>query len=55
IAPLRRLPPELIAEIFKACLPEDGILDQAARSQFMQLRCVSRLWRVVAFSATSLW
>ncbi|KAG2016442.1 hypothetical protein CC2G_009610 [Coprinopsis cinerea AmutBmut pab1-1] len=53
ISPLRRFPSELLAELFRACLPP--ILDEGGRERFLVLRSVCRAWREAAFSTPELW
>ncbi|KAG2016455.1 hypothetical protein CC2G_009624 [Coprinopsis cinerea AmutBmut pab1-1] len=53
LSPLRAFPPELLGELFKACLPP--MLDAHGRRQFAILRAVCRPWRDVAFSTPHLW
>ncbi|KAG2015379.1 hypothetical protein CC2G_008656 [Coprinopsis cinerea AmutBmut pab1-1] len=54
VSPLRRLPSELIAEIFKAALkPHDNNYYQ--RHDFANYRAVCRQWRDAAYSHPELW
>ncbi|EAU90965.1 hypothetical protein CC1G_02352 [Coprinopsis cinerea okayama7 len=53
LSPLRAFPPELLGELFRACLPL--MLDAHGRRQFAILRAVCRAWREVTFSTPHLW
>ncbi|TFK24474.1 hypothetical protein FA15DRAFT_592321, partial [Coprinopsis marcescibilis] len=56
VSPLRRYPPELIAELLSACFEkEGGTMDQEDRIAFVHLRCVCRSWREVLFTTPSFW
>lgn len=55
-SPLRRVPPEIIANVFAFALEsDDDFIGSAERKEFMHYRSVSKLWRSVAFSTPALW
>ncbi|KAH6908923.1 hypothetical protein BKA70DRAFT_1479671 [Coprinopsis sp. MPI-PUGE-AT-0042] len=55
-APIRRVPPEIIAEvIFFATRCEDGTMGRDERLTFMSMRSVCKLWRETSFSTPALW
>jgi F-box-like len=55
-SPARRIPPELIAKIIRFTVADRGQpLDRSARQEFKRLRCVSSVWREIAFSTQELW
>ncbi|KAH6908946.1 hypothetical protein BKA70DRAFT_1075344, partial [Coprinopsis sp. MPI-PUGE-AT-0042] len=57
LSPLRRIPPEVIAEILAFATQQgfDGCTEAADRHRFQALRAVCRLWRQTAFSTPYLW
>ncbi|KAG2358733.1 hypothetical protein BDR07DRAFT_260272 [Suillus spraguei] len=54
-SPIRRLPTEILAEIFKYCLPDDEHLAPASRLAPILLTTVCRRWREIAVSLPILW
>ncbi|KAH6908929.1 hypothetical protein BKA70DRAFT_1279124 [Coprinopsis sp. MPI-PUGE-AT-0042] len=55
-APIRRVPPEIIAEVmFFATGDEYGWIGSQDRQTFRNLRAVSKFWRETAFSTPALW
>ncbi|KAG2035715.1 hypothetical protein BDR03DRAFT_961965 [Suillus americanus] len=54
-SPIRRLPTEILSEIFLYCLPEDEHLVHTPRQAPMLLTKICRRWREVAMSLPMLW
>ncbi|KAH6873546.1 hypothetical protein BKA70DRAFT_1047835, partial [Coprinopsis sp. MPI-PUGE-AT-0042] len=55
-SPLRRIPPEVIANIITFAISGiGGYADRLGRQNFQSLRAVCRLWRQTAFSTPHLW
>ncbi|KAH6873544.1 hypothetical protein BKA70DRAFT_1413291 [Coprinopsis sp. MPI-PUGE-AT-0042] len=57
VSPVRRMPPEIIAEIIAFATQRgfDGCTEAAERRHFQKLRAVCRLWRQTALSTPYLW
>src|ERR1700729_4648142 len=54
LSPVRRLPPELLGEIFRYCLPHD-YHEKGAHNAVMLPSHVCKHWRDVALSTPPLW
>jgi hypothetical protein len=54
LSPVRRLPPELLGEIFRHCLPQD-YQEKGAHQAVMLPSHVCKHWRDVALSTPALW
>ncbi|KAJ7031376.1 hypothetical protein C8F04DRAFT_1110980 [Mycena alexandri] len=54
LSPIRRIPPEVLGEIFFHCLPKDTFFPSATRSPLL-LTQISSNWRCVALATPSLW
>ncbi|KAF8893899.1 hypothetical protein BD779DRAFT_1467500 [Infundibulicybe gibba] len=55
LSPVRRIPPELLGEIFKKCLLNDTFVLVSTGSAPLLLSQVCSAWRNVAFSISTLW
>ncbi|KAH6873540.1 hypothetical protein BKA70DRAFT_1577786 [Coprinopsis sp. MPI-PUGE-AT-0042] len=56
MAPIRRVPPEVVATIVRyAIMEQHRCLGHEGRLSFLRLRSVCRLWRTTSFSTPSLW
>jgi len=55
LSPARRLPPELLAEIFRYCLPEDQFIKPAPFQAPLLICQICATWRSVAISTPQLW
>ncbi|KIM47160.1 hypothetical protein M413DRAFT_57140, partial [Hebeloma cylindrosporum] len=55
LSPVRRLPIDILQEIFYQCLPTDHHPIMSATEAPMLLTRVSSLWRSVAFSMPRIW
>ncbi|KAF5375275.1 hypothetical protein D9758_000288 [Tetrapyrgos nigripes] len=55
LSPFRRLPPEIISEIFIRCLPEDSRPTHSLSETPLLLGTICRNWREVALSTPYLW
>ncbi|KAH6881242.1 hypothetical protein BKA70DRAFT_1342027 [Coprinopsis sp. MPI-PUGE-AT-0042] len=55
-APIRRVPPEILAHIMHWALTSYGrFVNRGGRVEFLRLRQVAKLWRKTAYSTPSLW
>jgi F-box-like len=55
-APIRRIPPEIMAHIFSfAIVNRHRLVGLNGRASFLCIRSVCRLWRATSFSTPSLW
>ncbi|KIK10251.1 hypothetical protein K443DRAFT_670873 [Laccaria amethystina LaAM-08-1] len=55
LAPIRRLPPELLSEIFAHCLPNKRFVTPSPTSAPLFLGQVNALWRNISMSTPKLW
>ncbi|KAJ7133627.1 hypothetical protein C8R44DRAFT_611733, partial [Mycena epipterygia] len=55
ISPMRRLPQEILQEIFLACLPQDHNASVGALGAPLLLGFICRYWRMVAHTMPRLW
>lgn len=55
IAPYKRLPPEILIEIFLACLPEHVQLPPSVDEAPLSLTRICSSWRALALNAQELW
>ncbi|KAJ6471913.1 hypothetical protein C8R45DRAFT_1013533 [Mycena sanguinolenta] len=55
LSPLRRMPPEILAEVFSLTVPTTVIPQRSQRYAPWFLTHVSRRWREIAVSTSSLW
>ncbi|KAF7299757.1 WD40 repeat-like protein [Mycena chlorophos] len=55
LAPIRRLPPEVLQEIFLACLPLDRQASTQTTEAPLLLGCVCRYWRQLSHETADLW
>ncbi|KAF7315976.1 F-box domain-containing protein [Mycena indigotica] len=55
MSPLRRVPLDILQEIFVKCLPEDENCQMSANTAPLLLGRVCSLWRETAFSTPTLW
>ncbi|KAJ7513056.1 hypothetical protein B0H11DRAFT_1843504 [Mycena galericulata] len=55
LSPVRRLPPDIVQEIFTACLPTQRNAVMSAREAPLLLTCICRAWRALALSTPVLW
>ncbi|KAF7296710.1 F-box domain-containing protein [Mycena chlorophos] len=55
LSPIRRMPEEVLREIFLACLPHDRNCVMSRREAPVLLGQVCSLWRNIAFSTPALW
>ena len=55
LSPLRRLPMDILSEIFYHCMPTDRNPIMSATEAPMLLTRVSSLWRSIAFSSPRIW
>ncbi|KAK7001341.1 hypothetical protein R3P38DRAFT_3048605 [Favolaschia claudopus] len=55
IAPIQRIPPEILSEIFVACLPKERNCVMSATESPMLLGRVCSLWRTLSHSIPRLW
>jgi len=55
LSPVRRLPPDILGEIFSRCLPTGRNPMMSAAEAPMLLTRVSSLWRSVAFTSPRIW
>ncbi|KII85672.1 hypothetical protein PLICRDRAFT_116328, partial [Plicaturopsis crispa FD-325 SS-3] len=54
VSPCRRLPAELLSEIFSFCLPAAKVVPQPDKAPLLLTR-VCRKWRAIALSTPALW
>ncbi|KAF7374703.1 hypothetical protein MSAN_00355400 [Mycena sanguinolenta] len=55
LSPIRRIPPEVLGEIFVHCLPRDSFIQAAVDRCPLLLTQISSNWRSVALATPSLW
>ncbi|KAJ7464744.1 hypothetical protein B0H11DRAFT_2051044 [Mycena galericulata] len=55
IAPIRRLPPDIVREIFVACMPVDQNAAMSAHEAPLLLGRICSAWRTVALSTPTIW
>ncbi|KAJ7650062.1 hypothetical protein FB45DRAFT_1050144 [Roridomyces roridus] len=55
LSPIRRVPPEVLGEIFMHCLPSDTYITPAADQFPLLLTQISSNWRSVALATPALW
>ncbi|KAK6996980.1 hypothetical protein R3P38DRAFT_3407135 [Favolaschia claudopus] len=55
VAPIRRIPPEILSEIFEACLPNERNCVMSSAEAPMLLGRVCSSWRTLSLSTPSLW
>ncbi|KAJ6457004.1 hypothetical protein C8R47DRAFT_916465, partial [Mycena vitilis] len=55
IYPVLTLPPEIIAQIFVACLPDHGRVRPSRDTAPILLAQICRQWRNIAISSSELW
>lgn len=55
LAPIRRLPPELLSEIFELCLPKAKFIRSSPSKAPLLLTQVCSAWRTICISNASLW
>ncbi|KAF7309152.1 F-box domain-containing protein [Mycena kentingensis (nom. inval.)] len=55
LSPARRLPPEVVSEVFLACLPDEHNPSMSAQDAPLKLGHICRAWREIALSNPRLW
>ncbi|KAJ7364261.1 hypothetical protein DFH08DRAFT_730841 [Mycena albidolilacea] len=55
LSPSRRIPPEVLGEIFVHCLPQDAFIDASVTHCPLLLTQISSNWRSVALMTPALW
>jgi hypothetical protein len=55
LSPARHLPPDVLQEIFLACLPTDRNAAMSATEAPLLLTCICSAWRALALSTPALW
>ncbi|KAJ7785186.1 hypothetical protein DFH07DRAFT_699116, partial [Mycena maculata] len=55
LTPVRRLPPEIVQEIFLACLPTQRNAVMSAQEAPLILTSICASWRALALSTPALW
>jgi hypothetical protein len=55
LSPVRRLPPEVLSEVFLHCLPDKAFVDPAPLEPPLLLANVCTTWRSIALSTAGLW
>ncbi|KAJ7158553.1 hypothetical protein C8R46DRAFT_1354515 [Mycena filopes] len=55
LSPIRRIPPEVLGEIFFHCLPRDTFVQPSATRAPLLLTQISSNWRSVALATPALW
>ncbi|KAF8910610.1 hypothetical protein CPB84DRAFT_1231141 [Gymnopilus junonius] len=55
LAPIRRLPPEVLTEIFRLCLPKEKFIRPSASHAPLLLTQVCSAWRTICISSATLW
>jgi hypothetical protein len=55
LSPVRRLPPEVLGEVFLHCLPDKDFVTPAPLEPPLLLANVCTMWRLIALSTAGLW
>ncbi|KAJ7761975.1 hypothetical protein DFH07DRAFT_814744 [Mycena maculata] len=55
LSPIRRIPPEVLGEIFTHCLPKDPFIEASVAHCPLLLTQISSSWRSVALATPALW